>query len=103
MKLVYTNENRLFVNNAQNILENHNIKTTLKNEHAGSAVGDLSPFQAWPEIWVVNDDDHPQAVALINKFFAPTDSASDWECEQCHEKNHPSFELCWQCQADKPD
>ena len=55
MKLVYTNENRMIVGNAKNILEGHGIETILKNEYAQGAVGEISAFDAWPELWVLND------------------------------------------------
>ncbi len=53
MKLVYTNENRFIVNNAKNIVEAAGITVTLKNEFSVGGIGELSAFDAWLELWVV--------------------------------------------------
>ncbi|WP_281274929.1 hypothetical protein [Litorilituus sediminis] len=29
-------------------------------------------------------------------------SNSQWQCQNCQEFNADSFELCWQCQQEKP-
>jgi hypothetical protein len=46
MKLIYTHENRLLVSNAQNMVEQANINTTLKNEYAAGAMGDIAPIDS---------------------------------------------------------
>ena len=97
MKFIYTHENRLLVNNIQNILENANIAVTLKNEYAAGASGDLSFLNTWLEVWVLNDDDYETAMDIIKTSFNNT-SIEDWICNQCSEANTPSFELCWNCQ-----
>ncbi|RYY75574.1 MAG: DUF2007 domain-containing protein [Gammaproteobacteria bacterium] len=97
MKLIYTHENRLLVNNIQNILENAGVSVTLKNEYAGGASGDLSFLSTWLEVWVLNDEDYDKAIDLIKTSFNST-SISDWICDNCSEANTPSFELCWNCQ-----
>lgn len=101
MKLIYTNENRLLVSNVKNIIENAGICIVLKNEYAAGGVGDLSPFDAWLELWVTHDEDYKKAMDAINETFS-TDSQKDWVCDECGEKNSPSFQLCWQCQNEKP-
>jgi len=47
MKLLYTNENRLLVNNVLNLVENAGIAISLKNEFAGGAAGLLVPHETW--------------------------------------------------------
>lgn len=97
MKLIYTHENRILVNNVQNILENADIAVTLKNEFAGGGSGDLSFLTTWLEVWVINDEDYDAAMDIIKTSFNNT-SASDWICNSCNETNAPSFDLCWNCQ-----
>jgi hypothetical protein len=99
MKLIYTNENRLLVNNAQNILENVGISVTLKNEYAGGASGDLSFLHTWLELWVVNDNDYEAARDLLNHTLHRSNTM-DWICNDCKETNDASFDLCWNCQRD---
>ncbi len=55
MKLVFTNESTFLVNNVKNLLEAQKIKVFIKNEYAQGAIGEISPFDSWPELWVIND------------------------------------------------
>jgi hypothetical protein len=97
MKLIYTHENRLLVNNIQNILENAGIEVTLKNEYAGGGSGDLSFLTTWLEVWILNDKDYDRAMDIIKTAFNNT-TIEDWICNNCSEPNATSFELCWNCQ-----
>jgi hypothetical protein len=96
MKLVYSNENNFIVNNVKNLIEVQGIKTFLKNEFAQGAVGEVSAFDVWPEIWIVDDADFERA-QLIVKSSQGNDNV-DWVCQSCSETNASSFELCWNCQ-----
>lgn len=102
MKLIYTHENRFLVYNIQNIVENAHIVTTLKNEYAQSAVGDLVPHEAWLELWVLNDGDYDLAISAMNAAFKDSNK-SHWLCSHCAEKNLANFEFCWQCQTERPE
>lgn len=101
MKLIYTNENRFIVSNIQNIIQNAGIETQLKNEYIAGAAGDLAPLDTWLEIWVKEDRDYNKALKVI-KDLEQTDNELDWVCDKCHELNHAAFEICWQCQAERP-
>ena len=101
MKLIYTHENRFLVYNIQNIVENAHIQTTLKNEYASSAAGDLVPHETWLELLVVADRDYDLAIAAIDTAFKPK-TQLPWVCPECSEPNEPAFELCWQCQTEWP-
>lgn len=102
MKLIYTHENRLLVNNAQNILENSGIEVTLKNEFAGGGSGDLSFLSTWLEAWVVNDEDYDMAMEII-RISLSNNNTKDWVCDNCNETNDASFDLCWNCQDEQKD
>ncbi len=100
MKLVYTNENRFFVNNVKNILENAGIKVLLKNEFTSSVIGEVSPTDGWLELWVANVREHKTAKKIIQDRFSQHGSV-DWQCSHCSEINDASFDFCWQCQTEK--
>ena len=99
MKKMYANENRFLVINVKNIIESYGIDTILKNEFAQGAIGEISAFDAWPEIWVLNDNDYERALDIIEKSIS---NASDveWVCKVCNEENDASFEICWSCQSE---
>lgn len=99
MKLVYTNENRLIVANAQNLLSIDGIESELKNEYSSGGMGGLPPMETWAEIWV-EIEDYSRAKAIVDKFMnaAPKET---WICRGCSEENDGNFEICWNCQNQK--
>lgn len=99
MRMVFTNDNRIIVGNAKNILESHGFEIFLKNEYASSAVGELSAFDAWLELWVINDKDYARACSVLEHALSKKD-APPWVCNNCNEDNDASFELCWNCGTD---
>jgi hypothetical protein len=101
MKLVYTHENRLLVSNAQNMLEQANVNTVLKNEYASGAMGDIAPIDSWMELWVVDEQDYKQAISLLDSL-TNTIPQKDWLCSKCSEKNDGAFDFCWQCKSSPP-
>ena len=100
MKLIFTNESSFLVNNAKNLLEAQKIEVFIKNEFAQGAVGEISPFDSWPELWVINDSDFELAMELV-KTSQQSTNTSEWQCKYCSEKNDASFEICWKCQHEK--
>lgn len=99
MKLIYTHENLVLVAHAQNLLEQAGLRTTIKNEFARGAVGDISALSAWPEVWVMNDDDYDAGVDIIRQ--AVDKSSVSWVCPSCNEENDGSFDFCWNCETEK--
>lgn len=97
MKLLYTHENRLIVSNAKNIVEAAGITIMLKNEFAAGGVGELSAFDTWLELWVVDNSDFEPARDLIKASFSAENTAP-WVCSSCKEDNDAAFEVCWNCQ-----
>jgi hypothetical protein len=102
MKLIYTHENRFLVGNAQNILEQAGIKVVWKNEYASGAIGELSAFDTWPELWVIEDADYGRAQDIIIHALSAT-NAPEWICSNCNETNDAAFEYCWNCQTEQAE
>lgn len=100
MKMVYSNENQFLVSNIQNLLEAQSISTFIKNEFAQGAVGEISAFDAWPEVWIFDDADFDQAQEIIELTQSKLNN-DDWTCQTCNEKNAPAFETCWNCQTSR--
>ncbi len=100
MKLLYTSVNPMLVGNVRNLVENAGIEVRMKNEYAQGGIGDLSPLDAWPELWVVDDADYDRAMQIIDSITADED-ATPWVCERCGEQNDASFDYCWNCQGER--
>lgn len=94
MQKVYTHENRLLVFHYKNLLDEHAIECFINNEFSSGGVGDLSPFETWPELWVVHDEDVDAAKDLCHPGSAEGVSR---RCPHCGEMNDPGFHLCWHC------
>jgi hypothetical protein len=101
LKLVYTHPNIALVTQAQSLIEHEGIECALRNEYASGAVGELAPISAWPEVWVVDDNDFDRAVAIVEASRQDIDEA-DWRCPGCGSSNPATFESCWHCGGDKP-
>ena len=96
MKKVFTHENRMIVYNLRNLLVEAGIATEVRNEFAGGGVGDLAPFETWPELWIENDSRFAEAEAIVARVLQ-ADDGDDWSCPACRESNPAAFDLCWKC------
>lgn len=96
MKKVFTHENRLIVFHLKNLLEEQGITCRVKNEFASGGVGDLSPFETWPELWV-DDDVAEWAAQVVGRHLQAEREGEPWRCKFCGEHNDSHFEVCWNC------
>ena len=99
MKLIYTNENRIMVLNVKNVLISNGFEVALNNEFASSAAGGLAPFDTWPEVWLLKDDDLEEALKIVESFDTDI-SLITWQCNHCLEDNDQTFDYCWKCNAE---
>jgi hypothetical protein len=101
MLQVFTDVDRFRVFQVRDLLENNGIKCSIKNEFSIGAMGELSPMDVLPEVWIHDSQWLAKTQQLIADFEEPV-HASAWTCNQCNEPNEPSFELCWQCGTNRP-
>ena len=100
MKLIYTQENRILVENAKNILQQAGLHIAVKNGYTAGGAGDLSPADTWLELWVA-DEEYESAQVLLAPLNEPVPTSA-WLCAHCDEENAATFDVCWQCQSDRP-
>lgn len=98
MRRICSNQNATLVWHARNILASAGIDCTLRNEFASGGVGQLSPLDAWPELWVEDRDEY-RAQTLLKYAFEATDQP-DWTCPACGENIGAAFSSCWNCMPD---
>ncbi|WP_211185360.1 putative signal transducing protein [Thalassotalea algicola] len=94
--LIFSHENPVLVTNIKNILESERIDVLIKNEFASGGAGELSAFDTWQEVWLINDKDEAKALMII-KSVTNKENAPDWFCPKCKEANGAAFEVCWNC------
>lgn len=82
------------------LLEEKGIPCYVKNEFAIGAMGELSPMDVLPEVWISDSEWLLKAQQFIAEFEQQPLDTSPWICSKCGEKNAANFELCWQCGED---
>jgi hypothetical protein len=86
------------------VLERDGIDYLVKNEHTFTAAGGIPFTECYPEVWIMNDGDFTRAKQVLNAWLQPSETpAAAWRCAHCHELIEGQFELCWNCEASRPD
>jgi Putative prokaryotic signal transducing protein len=85
----------------RNLLAAAGIESVLRNEHIGSAFGELPVDICAPEVWLTDPRQEEKALQLILEASRPMGTAI-WPCV-CGEAIEPQFFTCWNCGAHRPD
>lgn len=102
MKRIYTHDNIVVLHSVKNTLALNNIESFVKNEHTVPVGAQHGINNIFHELWIVNDQDHKKASAIIENEVDNPVTANAWICSNCSEENEGSFEICWKCQAVAP-
>ncbi|WOT06393.1 putative signal transducing protein [Shewanella youngdeokensis] len=81
------------------MLESSGIAVELKGEALLGGVGELPTGIQNVELWV-SQPDYQVAKKQMDLLNA---EQPQWKCVSCHEANESSFELCWNCSAEKSE
>ena len=102
MKLLYSSPNTILVGHVRNLLNADGIECQLRNEFLSGGVGELPPTEAWPELWV-HEQDFAAAQQLLDDFLRePAGILPVWICSVCGERIEGQFSACWRCGAERP-
>ena len=98
MKKLYSASDRFLLNLLRSKLEGEDIEVLMKNENPPAA-GELPPVIAWPELWVMDDEQFPKAEKILRSELEKRASASTelWQCPKCGEQLEIQFTICWKC------
>jgi len=97
VKKLYVSEDWFSIQQVAQLLDANRIPYMVKNEFSLGAVGELSPFDAIPEVWLIDDDWYSKAKSLVDDLRHMDVGDETWCCPNCKEENEPSFQLCWAC------
>ncbi|GIU15527.1 MULTISPECIES: DUF2007 domain-containing protein [unclassified Shewanella] len=81
------------------MLEASGIQVELKGEALLGGVGELPTGIQNVELWVA-DSQYESAKKQMASLNA---QCPKWKCVNCHEINESSFELCWNCSAERSE
>ena len=98
MKKVYTADTISMAWHFRNVLEQHGIRSVVKNDNLYSVGGELPINECMPEVWVEHALYAEHAKKIIQLIENDkTDEEGEWFCERCGETNFYSFDICWNC------
>ncbi len=75
-------------------LRHAGIAAAVQRYYLGAAAGELPPDQCLPEVWVIDDGQEAEALALLRDLSSVPQRR--WLC-QCGELVEGGFEQCWRC------
>lgn len=99
MKRVYTGQVLALVVNMKNVLKMHNIESEIRNQYLNAAVGEIPPIEAWPQLWVSEEDVEQARIIIEAAEKDPPESSEIVICQKCGEEVEGHFYLCWNCGA----
>lgn len=100
MKELFREQDITRVSYYRTVLEENGIPTMIRNEHLTVAgLTEIPIPEFFPALCVLNDEDYPQAVAIIREQLTANQRNADTEiaCISCGEANPGNFEICWSC------
>lgn len=97
MKLVFTHANSMMVQYAAQMMIQASIQHELRNEFVTSVMGTGAPCDAWPELWVAEEDE-VRALEVLQSLSEEVEGEI-WCCDLCGEMNEPNFDVCWKCHS----
>jgi len=97
MKKLYSANTLMEAHIVLDMLEHALIPAQLFNQHAQSGTGELPFTHAYPEVWVIRDEDYERGRKIVQQYEATPQTNDIIQCPACGEENPANFQLCWQC------
>ncbi len=103
-KKIYSAANAVEAHMIQGLLEQESIGTNLSGESLSTAWGGLQTDFNEVEI-LVDEEKYTKALEIISNYEEilkqPAQDGKSWQCEECQKVNPDTFEICWNCQANR--
>lgn len=94
-------QNAVEATHLRNVLESAGIQAFLRNENLIRLAGEVPFDQTWPEVWIVDDTQAADAIALLREIRRPRHAGPGWTCIRCGEWLEGQFTACWNCGSEK--
>ncbi len=97
MVKVYSAQILALVENMKNVLKMHEIESNITNQYLSAAVGEIPPHEAWPQLWVA-DQDFERAKKIVEEALRDSPESQEMLiCPKCGEEVEGHFAECWNC------
>ncbi len=102
MRQVYTSQDLTQVGYYKSILDEVGIHSFIRNENGNNP--EVSGAGFLPSLCVIEDADYDEALRILkSQQKEEVVRVDEWKCTSCSEINPPNFELCWNCNALRPE
>ena len=99
---LFVSQSLVEVESRKEVLDQAGILCTVKNQQGSSLAGEVPFAEVFPELWVIHDEDYPQAKNLLEDWGKEAASGgSPWTCSRCGEHHTGEFTICWKCGQDR--
>lgn len=99
MKKVFSANSLIEAQIVLDLLEHAYISGKLFNQHAQGVVGEIPFTHAYPEVWVIRDEDYERGRTIVESYEKTPPELGTVVCPACGEVNPRNFQLCWHCEA----
>ena len=103
-KNIYSAANSTEAYLIRGILDQYSIETMFSGEVLSIGVGELPADVLQVQI-LVNENKYSEAMSIISNYEKtlrePAKDGTSWHCEECNKVNPETFEICWNCQANR--
>ena len=89
----------------ESILTSNGIPAEIRNRGVSSLMGEIPFTEAYPELWVLKDEDYERAIALLQEYHRSVSEAAaggDWVCLRCGESVPNTLDACSKSQTPRP-
>lgn len=81
----------------KDLLKQAGIVTEIFNQNARGGMGEIPFTHAYPELWLLNENDQSRARNLIDEYQHSEVPSGVARCGHCGEESPQNFASCWQC------
>lgn len=106
MRRVFTAYDIGQVRYVHDVLQSEGFAVMMRNVDLMHGAGELPATEVWPEVWVHNDEDAPEALERIKAIGEEMRAQADepnWTCPGCGESIEAQFDACWKCGTEHPE
>ncbi len=97
---IHSSMSSIDIHNIKNALESNGIQCEVLGEFRRSVMGEIPLSEAFVELWILDHTKEKAAREIMAGGLRP--ASMPWTCPKCGEAIEAEFDLCWNCQSERP-